>query len=37
MDCQGEAASLGTDATARLAERLLGMRANREIIPEDPN
>lgn len=25
------------DATARLAERLLGMRANREVIPEDPN
>ncbi|MEV5050524.1 AraC family transcriptional regulator [Arthrobacter sp. LAR12-1-1.1] len=24
-------------ATARLAERLLGMRANREVIPEDPN
>jgi AraC-like DNA-binding protein/mannose-6-phosphate isomerase-like protein (cupin superfamily) len=24
-------------ATARLAERLLGMRANREIIPPDPN
>ena len=31
----------GTDPTdsaaARLAERLLGMRANREVIPEDPN
>lgn len=25
------------DATARLAERLLGIRANREIIPPDPN
>ncbi|XAS74327.1 AraC family transcriptional regulator [Micrococcaceae bacterium Sec5.1] len=25
------------DATARLAERLLGLRANREIIPPDPN
>lgn len=24
-------------ATARLAERLLGMRANREVIPPDPN
>jgi AraC-like DNA-binding protein len=24
-------------AAARLAERLLGMRANREVIPEDPN
>jgi AraC-like DNA-binding protein/mannose-6-phosphate isomerase-like protein (cupin superfamily) len=24
-------------ATARLAERLLGMQANREVIPEDPN
>jgi AraC-like DNA-binding protein/mannose-6-phosphate isomerase-like protein (cupin superfamily) len=24
-------------ATARLAERLLGMRANREVIPADPN
>jgi AraC-like DNA-binding protein len=24
-------------ATARLAERLLGMRANREVIPDDPN
>jgi AraC-like DNA-binding protein len=24
-------------AMARLAERLLGMRANREVIPEDPN
>jgi len=25
------------EATARLAERLLGMRANREVIPPDPN
>lgn len=25
------------DATARLAERLLGMRANREVIPHDPD
>lgn len=25
------------DAAARLAERLLGMRANREVIPADPN
>ncbi|MDQ4504438.1 MULTISPECIES: AraC family transcriptional regulator [unclassified Sinomonas] len=24
-------------ATARIAERLLGMRANREVIPQDPN
>src|SRR5687768_247852 len=24
-------------AAARLAERLLGMRANREVIPDDPN
>jgi AraC-like DNA-binding protein/mannose-6-phosphate isomerase-like protein (cupin superfamily) len=29
---------IATDgATARLAERLLGMRANREVIPPDPN
>ncbi|MCU1532501.1 MAG: AraC family transcriptional regulator [Arthrobacter sp.] len=31
------AADLSDDATARLAERLLGMRANREVIPADPN
>lgn len=31
-------AAIPTDgATARLAERLLGMRANREVIPPDPN
>lgn len=27
----------GEEASARLAERLLGMRANREVIPPDPN
>ncbi|NHW47845.1 AraC family transcriptional regulator [Paenarthrobacter sp. MSM-2-10-13] len=27
----------GDGAAARLAQRLIGMRANREVIPEDPN
>jgi AraC-like DNA-binding protein/mannose-6-phosphate isomerase-like protein (cupin superfamily) len=31
------AADTADGATARLAERLLGMRANREVIPPDPN
>ena len=31
------AADAADGATARLAERLLGMRANREVIPPDPN
>ncbi|CCQ44450.1 araC-like ligand binding domain protein [Pseudarthrobacter siccitolerans] len=31
------AADNADGATARLAERLLGMRANREVIPPDPN
>ena len=31
------AADPGAGASARLAERLLGMRANREVIPPDPN
>ncbi|MDP9998926.1 AraC family transcriptional regulator [Pseudarthrobacter sulfonivorans] len=31
------AADLSDGATARLAERLLGMRANREVIPPDPD
>ncbi|HSN35431.1 MAG TPA: AraC family transcriptional regulator [Arthrobacter sp.] len=31
------AADSSDGAAARLAERLLGMRANREVIPEDPN
>jgi hypothetical protein len=31
------AADPSDGATARLAERLLGMRANREVIPPDPN
>jgi AraC-like DNA-binding protein len=31
------AADLSDGAAARLAERLLGMRANREVVPEDPN
>ncbi|WP_426226658.1 AraC family transcriptional regulator [Pseudarthrobacter sp. DSP2-3-2b1] len=31
------AADVTDGATARLAERLLGMRANREVIPPDPN
>lgn len=31
------AAEIADGATARLAERLLGMRANREVIPPDPN
>lgn len=31
------AAGQSDGAAARLAERLLGMRANREVIPEDPN
>jgi AraC-like DNA-binding protein/mannose-6-phosphate isomerase-like protein (cupin superfamily) len=31
------AADTTDGATARLAERLLGMRANREVIPPDPN
>ncbi|PTT70423.1 AraC family transcriptional regulator [Arthrobacter sp. HMWF013] len=31
------AADVADGATARLAERLLGMRANREVIPPDPN
>ena len=31
------AANTADGATARLAERLLGMRANREVIPPDPN
>jgi len=30
-------ANIEQDAAARLAERLLGMRANREVIPEDPH
>ncbi|WP_081801571.1 AraC family transcriptional regulator [Arthrobacter sp. 9MFCol3.1] len=30
-------ADLPDSAAARLAERLLGMRANREVIPEDPH
>ena len=29
--------AINDGAAARLAERLLGMRANREVIPEDPN
>ena len=33
----GDAAGTIDSAAARLAERLLGMRANREVIPEDPN
>ncbi|HJW01553.1 MAG TPA: AraC family transcriptional regulator [Arthrobacter sp.] len=31
------AADAADGATARLAERLVGMRANREVIPPDPN
>lgn len=33
----GDGAGINDSAAARLAERLLGMRANREVIPEDPN
>ena len=33
----GDGAGTVDSAAARLAERLLGMRANREVIPEDPN
>ena len=33
----GDGAGTIDSAAARLAERLLGMRANREVIPEDPN
>ena len=32
-----DSADLSDGAAARLAERLLGMRANREVIPDDPN
>lgn len=32
-----DTADSGDGAAARLAERLLGMRANREVIPADPN
>lgn len=28
---------MNDDAAARLAERFLGMRANREVIPADPD
>ncbi|WP_084476006.1 AraC family transcriptional regulator [Arthrobacter sp. I3] len=33
----GGGSAINDGAAARLAERLLGMRANREVIPEDPN
>lgn len=33
----GGGSAIHDGAAARLAERLLGMRANREVIPEDPN
>ena len=33
----GDGAGTIDSAAARLAERLLGMRANREVIPEDPD